>query len=257
VAIVKASEFPAARRGSAGAAESTPVQKGAAAQRMAREGIVLSLGDLRSEGERLVAEARAAAAEILASARRQAQALIDTAEEKGIALGVERGFEQGRAAGEQSGRNDAQAQLREQASSLNAAMETALQSWEAERETIMRQAAQDIVGFSVALARRIVKRLPEIDADVVAGQLEAAIRLVGRPTSMVVRIHPEDEALVNALLPDYAAKIAQCREATTEVDPSMNRGGVIIRTVGGEVDASIETQLDRLTELVLGEVAPE
>ena len=68
--------------------------------------------------------------------------------------------------------------------------------------TTVRGGTPRPVGFALELAESIVRRTIECDPEVCVGQLEEAIRLLGRPTRMEVRIHPEDWEAIERVSPD-------------------------------------------------------
>jgi hypothetical protein len=77
------------------------------------------------------------------------------------------------------------------------------------------------------------------------------LELVGRPTRLVVRINPEDIERTKRDLPALAARFAGAAHAELLPDASLSRGSIVAATEAGEIDATIETQLDRIVESLL------
>src|SRR5690242_59863 len=77
------------------------------AKTMARDAIVLDLGDLAARGKLLKARARAEADQILAGATAERDRLIKGAAEEGRREGLAKGLEEGRKQGVESGRKEA------------------------------------------------------------------------------------------------------------------------------------------------------
>jgi flagellar biosynthesis/type III secretory pathway protein FliH len=230
-----------------------PVIKHANSDAAVRSAIVLDLGDLRRQGEVLIERARAEAERIIAEAQEEATALIAGADAKGFAQGEARGLESGHRDGAEAGRREATEALRAQFQGLAASWTAGLAAWEDERDAMLRGAREDVLALAIALARKIVLRTPIVDPTVVQDQLAAALELMNTPSALSIRVHPEDEALLQDVLPELLDALAACGHAEIDADEGMARGGCIVSAGRGVVDATLEAQLDRIADLLLPE----
>jgi flagellar assembly protein FliH len=107
------------------------------------------------------------------------------------------------------------------------------------RANYIRQTEGDVVKLSLAVARRIVYRELTIDPGAISGLVKAALEKLQSDVVARARVHPELEATVRATIEKSE------RRASVEVvtDASLDRGGAVIETNRGSLDASIETQL--------------
>jgi flagellar assembly protein FliH len=107
------------------------------------------------------------------------------------------------------------------------------------RASFIRQTEADVVKLSMAVARRILYRELTIDQGSIAGLVKAALEKLQSDVVARARVHPELEATVRATIDQSG------RRASVEVvaDASLDRGGVVLETNRGSLDASIETQL--------------
>jgi flagellar assembly protein FliH len=107
------------------------------------------------------------------------------------------------------------------------------------RPRIRSEAERDLVELSILIARRILRRELTVDPDAICGLLRAALDKTSLREVIEVRTHPEHrhalEQRLRAL--DSPAKIA------VKPDPRLEIGAVIVETLHGEIDASLETQL--------------
>lgn len=220
-------------------------------------GGVFDLSDLREGAARALREANEEAARIVAAARREADALRASAREEGVAEGRAAGLAAGRAeglaAGEAAGRAAAHA---ERAQALDAMVETIsaeFMRWHAERESVLRAAERDLAAIAVAIAESIVRAEVRHDPRIVAREVAAAVALFAGATRIAVAIAPEDEPLVAEALPSLRAALAQGAEIALEADPRVARGGCVVRTGDGSVDARLETRFARMREALVGE----
>lgn len=216
-------------------------------QQMAREALVINLGDIAREGERAAVSARAEVEKILSEAKAERTRLIEGAVEEGRAQGFERGQEEGRRAGAEAGKREAFEAAAAELERVQRAWEGSIEAFEGARAEMLGALRRDALTLAVMLAERVVKRVVEVDERVVTRQLEAALEVIARSTRITVAVHPDDEALVREAIPAIASKFADVTHAELVSDASIDRGGCVVRTeTGGVVDATIRSQVERL-----------
>lgn len=216
-----------------------------------KDAIVLDMGDLGRQAERLLSGARAEAVRILAEAKAQADQLIAEADGRGHAQGLERGEQEGRQAGIELGRKEAVAQFAQQLRQITQAWTEALERWNGDRAAMLHEAQADVIRFADAVARRVVHRMVQADPTIIQDQLRHALELVSRPSRLRITMHPDDRALAEEVLPGLMAAIGGGAEAILQVDASLTRGGCVLATDHGRIDASIDRQLDRIAEALV------
>jgi flagellar assembly protein FliH len=237
--------------------------KQANARDLARDAIVLDLGDLQRQAGEIVTNAKAQAATIAAQARADRDRIICGAEETGRAQGFAAGKQDGHQAGFAEGRAAAIAEMKERLGKLETAWAAALESFQASRDDMLRLSQRDVLRLALGVAERVTKRVVAADPQVVVSQLEAVLAVIVRPTELSVRIHPDDREVLAAALPQLTARFSQARHIELVDDPSVGVGSCVgsTRAVGpganggamcpGEIDASIHTQLTRIVEVLL------
>lgn len=233
--------------------------KAHAAARHLGGAISYELADYKAEAARLLAEARAEAERLVREARSESQRIrteaADKGRKEGMASSREEGFAIGKAEGEALGRKEAQAAYAERLGVLGEQWQQSLQLWEVSRDALMREARKGVLQLSIGIASRIIQRMIRADPDIAAGQLEMALELLGKATAVNVSCSLEDRELLEANLPLVLERLGATLDVTFVPDPTISRGGVIVRVAEGGVDATIETQLDRIAEALLP-VAP-
>ena len=213
------------------------------------------LGDLKHEADEIVDAARAQAAEILDAARAEATALLSEAAPRGFAEGREQGLSEGRAEGERLGREEAVGQYTAQLEALAAAWATALDEFETGRHDMVQAARQDIVELALTMGGRIARRVIEADPAVVQDQVAEALGLVTAPSRVTVSINPEDRALVKSVLPALCERLTTSADVELRDDSRIERGGCVLTSGSGRIDATVQTQLQRMAEALLPDVA--
>jgi flagellar assembly protein FliH len=233
-----------------------PVIKATNSSRLTRDAIVLDLGDLDRQGRAILSQAASEAERILSDARAEAQKLIDAADARGFEEGLERGIAEGTKQGKAAAHEQTLVELRAQLQDITRSWSEALERWNADRAQMLVAAREDVLAFALAMGRKVIYRELQLDATIIQDQLAAALALLVKPTAAVIRIHPDDRPLVEAALPDLLARFPHCEHLTLRDDPATTRGGCIVAVEGGRIDATIETQLQRIVDTLLP-VAPE
>lgn len=107
------------------------------------------------------------------------------------------------------------------------------------RQRIRRESERDLVELSLLIARRVLRREVSVDPDAVCGLLHAALDKASLRDVVEVRTHPGHKAALEQRLRalDSTARI------TLKADPRLEPGAVVVETLHGEIDASLETQL--------------
>lgn len=214
--------------------------------------MVLDLGDLYRRGELLKEQARAEASRILADAEAERARLIAGAREEGLAVGIAEGRKAGSEQGRKEGAAAALAERRDALAKLDANWAGAIRSFEEKREESFREAGEQCVRLALLIAERIVKHTLKLDPSIVAAQARAAISLAGQTSALVLSVNPEDEPIIREAMPGLAASITGAGHAQIVADPTVARGGVVVRTAGGEIDATIPVQAERIARELLG-----
>ncbi|MEM1166930.1 MAG: FliH/SctL family protein [Planctomycetota bacterium] len=228
-----------------------PVIKHAEASSIAREAIVLDLGDLDREASRLREQAEVRAAEIITEAKAERERLISGADERGYAEGLERGRADGLKKGREAGREEALAAAKEEFAVLAARWEEALEAFSAARQGLLASARRDVVRLGAAIGEKVARRVIASDGEQVARSLEAALSVLLDPSRLVIRVHPDDAALTEEVLPSLTSRFASEPHAEIAEDATLTPGSCVVRTDRGEIDASIETMLGRVVDAVL------
>ncbi|HEU4703285.1 MAG TPA: FliH/SctL family protein, partial [Conexibacter sp.] len=81
-----------------------------------------------------------------------------------------------------------------------------------------------------------------------------ALRRLSERRRVTVLVHPDDLELVRAAAESFASELGGIEHCEVQAERRLARGGAVVRTDEGQVDASIETQLARARELVAAEL---
>lgn len=107
------------------------------------------------------------------------------------------------------------------------------------RDRMRREAEQDLVRLSIEIARRILRREVSVDPEACLGIVKAALDKLDSRELHRIRCSAADATALSQALRRHG--LPQQVEITP--DPALPRGAVILDTLRGVLDASIETQL--------------
>ena len=83
-------------------------------------------------------------------------------------------------------------------------------------------------------------------------QLEAVLETLVSPTDLRIHANPGDIELLERVAPAMVERCAHCTHASIVPDPSLAPGSCVAKTKGGgEVDASVARQIDRIVATML------
>lgn len=191
---------------------------------------------------------RAEAATLVERAGLDAKALIEDAQQRSIELISEAASlaqeieDEARAAGHELGVADGQAAAAAEVDDMLTSMRGLIAMARAERHKIIEQAEPEIVRLSMMIAERVVHQHIAIDRNAVVAMAKAAIsRIVNRET-VTVRVNPADIESIREHRDGMVAlnDIAHLRVIE---DQRVDRGGVVVETEAGSIDAKVGTQL--------------
>lgn len=223
--------------------------------------VVLDLVDIRGQAEVILDAAHADAARLTRAARIDAEHVnkgaFEAGREEGHAQGLKAGFEEGLNAGQKEGFDAAQAAHSAELASLNEAWREALDEWKARRETQYEEGRRDLLQLALGIAERIVMSMPKHDVEVARRQVDASIELLLDRTDLRIRVNPADTAMLEEHLPLMLEAMSGASKASIESDESISRGGCIISTPDGDVDARLEEQLSHIARTLFPELSEE
>lgn len=129
------------------------------------------------------------------------------------------------------------------------AVYSGLNDMERAQEEFLLQAEQSAVDLAVALARKIIAATIEIDRDAVLQVVAGALRRTVVREQLVLEVHPDDFELVRDAADDLASRVGGIHRIDVVAERRVDRGGCVVRTAEGEIDAGISAQLDRAAEV--------
>lgn len=170
--------------------------------------IVLAL----ETAERIVKDAKEKATGIIVEARREESAIREKAVEEGREEGLRRWVE-------------------------------AIRDCREKYRRMMESGEPEMLKISLKVAERIVGKALEMDPAVIIDIIHQALNPLKYQKEIRIRIHTQDLAVLKANKLELLARLGENKEIDVVDDPLVPRGGCIIDTEIGTIDARLDTQL--------------
>ncbi len=180
---------------------------------------------------RALANGRAVSVEIVREDERQ-----DAAEREAQAYA--KGFAEGKKAGMEL--------AHQQVGDLYRQLDAMVSQLVAEQQRLLRQVEPTLIKIVMAVVRRVLRRELDGDSDYVTAMVREALRYVHDSTKVIVRLHPDDAVLLRDKAEELAAGAQGLEQVELKEDPHLTRGGSLVETDLGTIDARLEAQLEEI-----------
>lgn len=120
-----------------------------------------------------------------------------------------------------------------------------------EREQLIVRYDQDLIKIAFMIAMKILHNEIETNNEVVVGVVKAALEKIVKTDSVVIKLSPYDLELLQQQIGEHGLETEWlAHEAKLEGDFKIARGGCKVQTDSGEIDATIETQLELIKSIL-------
>ncbi len=130
------------------------------------------------------------------------------------------------------------------------ALVACLEALEEERTRLVASLERQAAELAVLVAEKIVGEALALDPGRVVSVVGAALRRVAADDRVVVAVHPADLETVRAAEPELARQLATHSRLEVVPDRRVDRGGCVVSTAVGEIDARVREQLTRAREVI-------
>lgn len=189
--------------------------------------------------QEVVKQAQEEAQKILSNAHAEEDTIKNTARENGFAAGHEEGFAKGN----------------EEVERLIERMHKILESVMQRREDILDETEQQIVELVVLMTRKVVKVISDNQKSVINNNVLAALKKVKGRGSVTLRVNLEDLKLATQNIDEFIKRCENIKGITVMEDSTVEKGGCIVETDFGAIDARISSQLTEVENRVM-EISP-
>ena len=195
-------------------------------------------------------DAEQTASKIIETAKLEAERIIQEAniERENIkATAHQDGFKEGHEQGFLEGQNEV--------NRLVERVHKIVESVMVRREEILCETEQQIVELVLLMTRKVVKIISENQKTVVLSNVLAALKKIRTRGNITLRVNTEDLKLTTAHVDEFIKRIENVNGISVIEDSSVDKGGCIVETDFGAIDARISSQLAELENKIM-EISP-
>jgi len=114
------------------------------------------------------------------------------------------------------------------------------------KKEILKQYEMGALELIFAIAKKIIHDQITLDENAINNTVFKALNLTVEKSELVLRVNPEDFDFVERLRPEFFSKFKELKSIMVTSDPSITRGGCFLETSYGDVDATVETRLEKI-----------
>ncbi|SFF95859.1 flagellar assembly protein FliH [Desulfotomaculum arcticum] len=197
--------------------------------------------DAERKSKAIILQAHSEASVILEQARAKASAEAEIIKTDA----TKQGYEQGHKSALDAAAAEAQV-IREQAKKVLVQAERA-------RVDQINLLKDEILDLSIEIAEKLVNRHLELQPNAVLDIAREAIQLVGNRQYVVLWVHPDELAVCTNNRDNLMAALSPKAKLQIVTDETIKKGGCIVETDFGKVDATVSARWENLLAVLKGE----
>jgi flagellar assembly protein FliH len=213
--------------------------------------VAFNFDDLQQEGESYLNRIREQAAAIVQAAQQEAAVAKEQAYREAREAGRRDGLQEAARLIEAEAERLANERLAERVSTALPALSAVAQAMQSELESWLIRWEESAVRTAVAIAEKLVRHELRLRPDTAAEMIRAALQLASGQPQLRIHLNPEDVRHFGSQAEAVVRAATACSEAEVVPDAAVSRGGCRIETRHGEIDARLETMLNRIAEELL------
>jgi len=191
--------------------------------------------EAEDEAKRILEEAGKKAAQLEAEIQQKVDRVEKEAFGKGSAEGRGQGFQEGKA------------EVQRLVDSLQRIVSGAIDK----RNEIIAESETQVINLVLLIAKKVIKVISENQKNVVINNVVQALRKLKSRGDVLIRVNLADLELTSEHIKDFMKMVESVKSISVLEDSSVDRGGCIIETDFGQIDARIASQLHEIEERIL------
>mgnify|MGYP002630535933 CR=1 FL=1 len=209
-----------------------------------RRGFTYDSEQARNFDQSNVNKAKEGVMELLKDAMEKAKKQVGDLKSKARREGYDAGFEGGFKKGEQAAREEFEPFLKN--------TQKLIEDLSGFRKEMYDKVEREMVEMIISLAKKVIHFEFSTREDAVQEMIRLAVQSVLDRETMVIKINPTDKGYAESFRPELHHLFGEIKNITFEAHSGIERGGCVIETNFGVIDARIEKleeQIDRILNL--------
>lgn len=191
-------------------------------------------------------EAQEEAESVIAKAKLQAEEIIEEAKKKEASI-----YEENKTAGYQDGHKEGYAAGDEEVQRLIERLHKIINGAIEKRNDIINEAESQLIDLVLLISSKVVKVISENQKNVVINNVVQALRKLKSRGNVAIRVNLADLALTTENVQSFMKMVENVKSIVVLEDTSVDKGGCVIETDFGQIDARISSQLKEIEEKIL------
>ncbi len=205
------------------------------------------LAAAQNQAAKLVSDAQGVAETCLNEAKQQVDIIKQEAREQGHQSGYQAGYEKGLLAGRETIQAEMTAKIQETADQVNVLL-TAAQT---AADNTIKGSERLIIDIALAVAQKILAREVRENPATILAIVKTALEKVQGQEKIMIKVNPADLPMVLAVKDELQAATGEEKVLTFAADTSVDRGGCLLDTSYGVVNAKIGPQMAILKKTIV------
>lgn len=114
------------------------------------------------------------------------------------------------------------------------------------KEKMLQRSSDDMLRLVLAIAQRVVQAELSLGNDVIGRTVQQAIQMAVSAEEFHIMVNPDDIQAVQEHKPLFIASLSGLSNIEFVPDPAVTRGGCVLESPLGRVDATIEAQMEAI-----------
>ena len=214
-------------------------------------GVVFNFEDLRARCDAHVEQVRQQTQQMIDNARAEAESTAHRLLEDARQEGQKEGLREANQEIERRSRQLAEKMSAEKLHATLPALRQAAEELHRERDRWLTEWEATAIQLCISVAERILHQRLAVQPDLVLPMMSEVLQLAAGNPEISLKMHPDDVALLGDRAVEIVRGQSGCAEVNIIADPDITRGGCLVESRHGEIDARIEKQLDRIAAELL------
>jgi flagellar assembly protein FliH len=156
-------------------------------------------------------------------------------------------YEEGFAEGEKKGF----AARKEDAVALVNRLDSLLTDMEGIWKQLVGAYEKQMIQLICRMSEKVVFGHIKMDHEVVKRAIFNALKMIPEPVDVSIEVNPEDAEYIETIKEDFFSHLKTLKHISVISNPSITRGGCAVKTIQGEVDATLESRLEAIRDAVI------
>ncbi|MCL2688993.1 MAG: FliH/SctL family protein [Chitinispirillia bacterium] len=170
---------------------------------------------------------------------------------RAVAESFEKGKKEGYAEGEKQGRETADAKFKIELDGIKNHTDTCFKKLEVSKSNMYHDLDRVLLEFCIELTKKIIASEVATNKELILSVIKKSLVMIAERDNIVIRVSPQDLEITSHSKDFWSSVTERLENVKFEADSRIEKGGCIIESNSGMVDARLGVQIDEVAELVL------